>query len=219
MENTLPRKNYFLILYVFFIVGIAGHFSEKYYDIMLTLTPYILLGMGIFVLIISGVFRSQHFVKWFMITYLITLSLEVIGVKTGIIFGDYVYGDVLGLKIFGVPLIIGFNWLFVIFGAFSLSSMISSNNIIVVFLTAIFSVMFDYLLEPVAMKLGYWQWSDGIIPFQNYAAWFIIALTASIGLFYYKSKDVSEFNFVKSSNMFMHYFFAQIIFFLALNFR
>ena len=219
MENTLPRNNYFLILYVFFIVGIAGHFSEKFYDAMLALTPYILFGMGIFVLIISGVFRSEHFVKWFIVTYLITLSLEVIGVKTGKIFGDYVYGDVLGFKILGVPLIIGFNWLFVLSGAISLSSMISNNKIIVVFLTAIFSVVFDYLLEPVAMKLGYWQWSDGIIPFQNYVAWFLISLTASAGLIYLKSREATEYFSINGSNVFTHYFIAQIIFFSALNFK
>ena len=186
---------------------------------MLTLTPYILLLMGIFVLLFSGVLRSVNFIKWFVVTYIVTVILEITGVKTGIIFGDYIYGDVLGFKLFGVPLIIGFNWLFVIAGAFSVSSKISDNKMLILFLSAIFSVVFDYLLEPVAMKLGYWEWKDSVIPFQNYAAWFIIALTASTGLMYSKSKGVSEYNFVKGSNLFMHYFFAQIIFFLALNFR
>ncbi len=175
--------------------------------------------MGIFVLIFSGVFRSSDFMKWFAYTYMLTLLLEVIGVKTGMIFGDYIYGDVLGFKLFGVPLIIGFNWLFVIAGAFSVSSRISSNKIIIVSLSAVFSVLFDYLLEPVAMKLGYWEWKDSIIPVQNYAAWFIISLTASAGLVFFKSKNEKEYNLFKNTNMFLHYFFAQIIFFLALNFR
>ncbi|MEZ4690766.1 MAG: carotenoid biosynthesis protein [Ignavibacteria bacterium] len=118
MENTPARNNYFLILYVFFLVGIAGHFTDTYYDLMLTLTPYILLLMGIFVLLFSGVLRSVNFIKWFVVTYIVTVILEITGVKTGIIFGDYTYGDVLGFKLFGVPMIIGFNWLFVIAGAF-----------------------------------------------------------------------------------------------------
>ncbi|HMQ69327.1 MAG TPA: carotenoid biosynthesis protein [Ignavibacteria bacterium] len=219
MENIPERNKFFLILYVFFLVGIAGHYTESFYGLMLTLTPYILLLMGIFVLIFSGVFRSSDFMKWFAYTYMLTLLLEVIGVKTGMIFGDYIYGDVLGFKLFGVPLIIGFNWLFVIAGAFSVSSRISSNKIIIVSLSAVFSVLFDYLLEPVAMKLGYWEWKDSIIPVQNYAAWFIISLTASAGLVFFKSKNEKEYNLFKNTNMFLHYFFAQIIFFLALNFR
>ena len=35
---------------------------------------------------------------------------EILGVKFGVIFGDYEYGSALGLKIFDVPLLIGANW-------------------------------------------------------------------------------------------------------------
>lgn len=208
-----------MILYVFFLVGIAGHFTGEYFSLMITLTPYILLSMGIFVLIFSGVLRSKQFIQWFIITYIVTFLLEVTGVHTGKIFGVYTYGDVLGLKLFGVPLIIGFNWLFVIAGAVSLSSIIFRNVFIVILSSAILSVIFDYLLEPVAMNLGYWNWENGIIPVQNYVAWFLISFTASSVLMYFKHKGNSEYNFIKFSNLFMHYFIAQIIFFTALNFR
>lgn len=180
---------------------------------MITLTPYILLFMGVLVLIFTGVLRSKQFAFWFVITYIFTLILEIIGVKTGMIFGEYSYGDVLGFKLFGVPLIIGFNWLFVIAGAYSVSCFISRNKYIIIFSAAILSVVFDILLEPIAVKLGYWEWHGGIIPFQNYAAWFIISASATAGLVYFNKNDLT-INF----KMFMHYFFSQIIFFLALNF-
>lgn len=217
MNNTFFRSKYYLIFYIFFFVGIAGHFSEKYFDLMITLTPFILFSLGVLVLVFSGDLRSKQFIYWFVITYLFTLLLEIIGVKTGMIFGDYTYGDVLGLKLFGVPLIIGFNWLFVIAGAFSLSCFFSSNRFAIILSAAILSVVFDMLLEPVAVKLGYWEWLDGIIPFQNYAAWFLISAVASAGLLYFKDND--DYNIIKNSKMFMHYFLAQIIFFLALNFN
>ena len=214
----MTRNNYYLILYVFFFVGIAGHFSEKYFNLMLVLTPYILLSLGILVLILSGALRNKNFLYWFIVTYSFTLLLEIIGVKTGIVFGDYSYGDVLGIKVFGVPLIIGFNWLFVIAGAVSLSCKFFGNTFIIILSSAILSVIFDYLLEPVAMNLGYWNWENGIIPVQNYIAWFLISFMASAGLMYFKNKDHSDYNYIKSSNMFMHYFIAQLIFFSALNF-
>jgi putative membrane protein len=35
---------------------------------------------------------------------------------------------------------------------------------------------FDYLMEPAAIKLGYWVWQGSVIPFQNYLAWFVLGL-------------------------------------------
>ena len=37
-------------------------------------------------------------------------------------------------------------------------------------------LFFDWLMEPVAVKLGYWQWINGEIPFFNYVSWFIISI-------------------------------------------
>ncbi|HMS64949.1 MAG TPA: carotenoid biosynthesis protein, partial [Ignavibacteria bacterium] len=136
---------------------------------------------------------------------------EIAGVHTGKIFGEYSYGEVLGYKLYGVPLIIGFNWLFVILGAFSICNYFSKNNFIVVFFTAVLATVFDYLLEPVAMDLGYWNWANIIIPFQNYLAWFIISFLLSLSLIYFRLKISSE--------IYIHFFTAQLIFFLFLNFR
>jgi putative membrane protein len=34
----------------------------------------------------------------------------------------------------------------------------------------------DFLVEPVAMKLGFWSWENDIIPLQNYAMWFLTSV-------------------------------------------
>ena len=49
---------------------------------------------------------------------------ETIGVNFGILFGDYEYGENLGFKIFGVPFLIGINWIVLTFITGSLSSLI-----------------------------------------------------------------------------------------------
>ena len=43
-------------------------------------------------------------------------------------------------------------------------------------MAAFLATGFDWIMEPVAMKLDYWQWVGQIIPFQNYRAWFLIGL-------------------------------------------
>ena len=43
--------------------------------------------------------------------YFIGFLIEALGVNTGKIFGEYVYGKSLGFKISETPVIIGINWL------------------------------------------------------------------------------------------------------------
>ena len=39
------------------------------------------------------------------------------------------------------------------------------------------ATIFDALMEPVAVRLGYWQWSGGVIPWFNYASWWLVSLS------------------------------------------
>jgi putative membrane protein len=33
----------------------------------------------------------------------------------------------------------------------------------------------DFLIEPIAIKLDFWQWQNNTVPLQNYLAWFILS--------------------------------------------
>ena len=37
------------------------------------------------------------------------------------------------------------------------------------------ALIFDWVMEPVAVKLGYWQWENDRIPLYNYISWIIIS--------------------------------------------
>ena len=56
--------------------------------------------------------------------FLIGMICEILGVNYGYIFGDYVYLNNLGTKVFGVPILIGINWVILTFITGSLSSYI-----------------------------------------------------------------------------------------------
>ncbi|MFT3909251.1 MAG: carotenoid biosynthesis protein [Ferruginibacter sp.] len=121
------------------------------------------------------------------------IAVEIIGTKTGWIFGDYKYGNVLGPSIEKVPYVIGVNWFIVIYCS-GVTIQILLNAILdrlpydaehprpslkalsIVADGATLAVLFDWLMEPVASKLGYWQW-DSILgtPFYNYLCWFLVA--------------------------------------------
>ncbi len=207
--QILKEKKIFVFIVLIFFVGILGHSFNLTFDLMIFLTPFTLLLIGIILLFYIYFYEDKHILIWSFFVFIITVILEIIGVKTGSIFGNYFYGDTLGLKFFEVPLIIGFNWMFVILGAINFTQKIIRTKFIVPLFAANLCVAFDLALEPVAIKLNYWNWQNGNIPLQNYFAWFLISFLAAI--------TFSFFNFKIKSNLLAVYFFVQLIFFLFLN--
>lgn len=210
MERTDSLKlNTPLVLYIIFFMGAAGFFIKELTPLFETLTPYVLLGTGVLVIADSRIYQDKQFSFWIILTYILIFLIEIAGESTGLIFGSYNYGNVLGLRVFGVPLIIGFNWLMILLSSFALASSFSLSKRLLVILTPLFAVIMDLLMEPVAVMLGFWKWENGIIPVQNYIAWFLISTAVASGLIYLNLK------FKKS--IFINYYFSLLIFFLILN--
>ena len=207
-KKIIESNKEIAFLYIIFFVGIIGHLYDPLRNLMLLLTPATLLLTGLIVLFYSYKSSSNNFLLWTAFTYIITFILEVIGVKTGLIFGDYYYGSTLGIKFFDVPLIIGFNWVFVILGSISISRLLTNNIFLSSVISALIAFIFDLILEPIAIKLDYWSWSEGIIPIQNYLAWFVIALISALGFNYLKVKVNSKIS--------LHYLLVQFVFFVIL---
>lgn len=173
---------------------------------MIAITPITLLLTGFIVLYFSHRSSKNNFYSGLFLTYIITFILEVVGVNTGSIFGAYSYGSALGFKLFEVPLIIGFNWVLVILGSISFSKLITNNVFISSIISAIIAFIFDLILEPIAIKLDYWNWTEVVIPIQNYIAWFSIAFLSALAFNYLKIKITSKIS--------MHYLLVQYLFLL-----
>ncbi len=199
----------YVFVYIIFLVGIIGHISEQTFDILVMITPHTLFIMGTFVLYHAIKRNGSPILLWTAGMYIITFTLEAIGVHTGLIFGGYTYGEVLAPALIDVPLIIGYNWVFVILGAACIAQHYISRSILFALITGLIAVIFDAFLEPVAIKLGYWSWDVGYVPLQNYAAWFAISFA---GAFVLKRFEVAFYTPVA-----IHYFIAQGVFFIALN--
>ena len=61
----------------------------------------------------------------------------------------------LGAKILGVPVLIGVNWIILTFITGSLSSFLFKNKFLSVLMGAVFMILLDLLIEPVAPLLGF----------------------------------------------------------------
>jgi putative membrane protein len=135
--------------------------------------------------------RNKSFYLFAGLSFLTGMVTEMIGVHTGILFGNYAYGTILGPSVNDVPLLIGVNWFvtMIISSAaaaallgFPGDALVHQNTPRSVrfgwlpLLGAGIATVFDWIMEPIAVQLGFWSWSgDGSIPLLNYACWFIIS--------------------------------------------
>ncbi|MPR33617.1 carotenoid biosynthesis protein [Cytophagaceae bacterium SJW1-29] len=108
---------------------------------------------------------------------------EVLGVHTGLLFGEYSYGTVLGWKVAEVPLIIGTNWLMLTYLCGSVVDRLPLRVPLKVLLAAGLMTLLDVLIEPVAVHMGFWEWHTDTIPLSNYLGWY--GVSAVVFLLFY----------------------------------
>lgn len=147
------------------------------------LTPANLLVSG-FALLAFHPAWSRKFTLACLLVFLGGFLIEAIGVHTGLIFGEYIYGEALGIKILGVPLTIGLNWLVLIYATASLVADWQVPIIFKAFIPAVLMTTLDYLIEPVAVVHDFWHWFGHPVPLKNYVGWFISAYVLAWVFFY-----------------------------------
>jgi putative membrane protein len=199
------------LVYGFGALGLAWSTSQL---LFLALTPFTLLGGALVLLYFE---KEKRFKTWLVLalSWMAGYAVEVLGVKTGAIFGAYGYGSVLGLQMAGVPLVIGLNWtilLYAIYMVFKGTRFPSWSKPI---LGAMLLVFTDVWIEPVAVKLGFWTWESPnahwlfVAPLQNYLAW---------GLFSLFILSIFQLLQMRWQNpLAIRYWIYQLLFFMLLN--
>jgi putative membrane protein len=160
-----------MVLVIFYTVGmfgITGAHPEKFVPLSWLI---LLISVAMIVLPMEKLSSGEAVVMFAIMV--LGFIVEVIGVMTGALFGEYHYGASLGWKFYDVPLVIGVNWLIMVFAAHAVAGIFFSHWLLLSLSSALLMVGMDYLIEPVAMQLDFWQWKDDVVPFRNYAAWFV----------------------------------------------
>jgi putative membrane protein len=209
-NNTkLKLKVSIVILIAFYISGIVGILTKNQTIDFLSLTPLNLLVNATLLLLNHQKGTNKQWLV-FLIIAVLGYFIEVIGVTTGVIFGDYIYKTTLGWKLFETPLIIGVNWMLLTCAVVYTIGIKIKNTIGIAFVSACLLVALDILIEPVAIKYDFWAWKQAIVPFKNYIAWFFISFILCYIVAHYKS--VSKNNFAP------YLLIMQFIFFGIFNF-
>ena len=160
------------ILLLFHIIGILIFI---FYPKGVSLS-YITLAACSLSIFIAEKKKSKVFITYLSI-FILGFIIEFIGVHTNYLFGNYSYGNALGYKLDGIPIIIGVNWIAIVVSSTSLSKSIKfiKNDFLIALISAVFCTTMDYIIEPVAIKFDFWSWNNNIIPISNYIDWFIFS--------------------------------------------
>jgi putative membrane protein len=201
-------KSTIWLLLSMYIAGITGLSLVTTQNLFQFLTPFHISAVTFF-LIFFQKNKNSSFWIFFAISVLTGYLIEVLGVKTGLIFGEYKYLTTLGPKIFEVPPIIGLNWFLMIYCTGSLVLKLNVKSIFIKSLVgALLMAAFDFFAEPVAIAQNMWSWTNYNPPIQNYVAWFVISF---ILLYYFNTTS-----FDKKNKLSTAVFWLQWVFFVSL---
>ncbi len=112
----------------------------------------------------------------FLLLMFLGMSIEWLGVHKGWFFGTYSYGQNMGVKLDGIPFIIGIYWAVLAFCGYAISSYLKHkmnwNTWIRLAFGGFLMTLLDAFLEPIAPLMDLWTFIPSA-PLENYLSWFV----------------------------------------------
>lgn len=189
MEQLKKYKQLILlaILIIFHTVGVFGLMSDSR-DYFLSLSPMNLLLSDVCLWFSFSSHSSKRLVDFFLVG-LVGYTVELIGIHTGLLFGNYTYGANLGWKLFDVPLIIAANWVMLSYASVAFVVRLKAPLFVKAIISASIMTALDFLIEPVAVLSDFWSWENGIIPIYNYVCWWFISFFVHLWIINRKTSE------------------------------
>lgn len=207
MNPTKKQNILLLILIIFYAVGLIG-LHTSFRMSFLALTPFnLLLSFGCLYLSYKDYSLKKHID--IILIAVAGFTIEWIGVHTSLLFGHYQYGRFLGYKLDGIPLTIALNWVLLTFTSTAIVNKWQIPLVLKALIAGALMTGLDWIIEPVAIRSGFWSWDYNTIPPYNYACWMIFS---SIFSFWVLSRKTVETNKVS-----VGLYLILVIFFAILN--
>lgn len=206
-----PYERWLIGLLLFlYASGAVAHAVPTLRPLTLATTDLFILFFTVAILVL--IYRRQHDARlwiWVVIAYAGTFVVEAVGTATGAIFGDYTYGATMRWQLADVPLVIALNWVVLILATNHVAAYLRRGAVLTSAVASLLIAVYDFFIEPVAIKLDYWTWAGGAIPFRNYVAWAVVALVFSLPL--------NLLNIRYRSPVLPVYLVVQLLYFILLN--
>lgn len=144
------------------------------------------------------------------------LFIESLAIKTGFPYGEFIYKDVLGNKVFGLtPWTVAFAYPPIIFLAYWFGRTVANNTKKACTVAVITAVAIDTVLDPAAVRLGFWQWPSGgffyNVPLVNFLGW---VLTSAVSVYivhsFFKHTKLSSLHGLATSGLMIVWFWTWV---------
>ncbi|MBN1411079.1 MAG: carotenoid biosynthesis protein [Spirochaetales bacterium] len=178
------------------IIIVASLLDLAFRGAVQTIAPAVTVIMFLVFSFIHGSmnFGFKNMVVFFLVTFIISWGYETLSILTGFPFGHYFYTELLGLKLWLVPLVIMPAYFGVLYCSWIIthifldkySMKIKGMDIFgIPFIASFLMVMWDLVFDPYASTIRkYWTWQEGGayfgVPFSNYMGWFLCVFTILI---------------------------------------
>lgn len=189
MAVKFPALKAGWLLFIFYGVGIGGFVYPGTVQLMEQLI-WVTLILTMLVLLIYHRKWNREFVTGFILTGFSGFLLEVLGVRTGLIFGNYRYGETLGYQVWETPLMMAVTWATTLYITRNTAQKIAKDPLLVSILASLLMVLLDFFIEPFAIRHGMWSWSGNNVPLHNYIGWFVSGIL--IQYIYIKTVKIPE---------------------------
>ncbi len=173
--NFVKKNIPIISIIIFHLVGFFGFIF--YPNLFKSLSSANIILSSVIVILVSKQY-NWSFYRSLIIIAILGYLVEVLGVKTKLIFGSYYYGYSLGYKLFSVPLLIGVNWSVLLYCTAQCVRL--KNMFLNALVSAFLMVFLDFFIEQNASNFDFWYWENLKIPLQNYIAWFLISFVFNL---------------------------------------
>ncbi|WP_299527010.1 carotenoid biosynthesis protein [Winogradskyella sp.] len=194
IDRKFVRYLSIFLIWLFSVSGVIGFLSPEYSEWFLSMTPFNLLLTFVILVVNIEKFEKQILIA-IAIPFLLGFITEALGVNYGLIFGNYAYGENLGYKVYGVPVMICVNWALLTMATADVSKRFAKHIIATSLIGAALMTGLDFILEVSAPRFDYWEFENGEVPLQNYLGWFVTAFIAHLGYQSFKIKTNKTISF------------------------
>ncbi|MBN1537579.1 MAG: carotenoid biosynthesis protein [Anaerolineales bacterium] len=145
----------------------------------------------------------QRAVLMLTASFIISFTAEALGVNFGLIFGSYHYTAVLGVQIFGVPLLAALAWEPIVYAAFCITDILAPSqatyhknwikrlplHLWLAGIGSLATTAWDMMIDPIAVNEGWWVWHEGGsympylnngVPIQNFLGWLGVSFVINL---------------------------------------
>lgn len=107
------------------------------------------------------------------------LTVEAVGTRTGLPFGEYRYTDRLQPQVLGVPVVVALAWAGMGLPAWAVAGRLVRAPALRVAIGAVALTAWDLFLDPQMVAEGFWAWPGGGayrgVPLSNFAGWLAVS--------------------------------------------